>query len=249
MQSSAQNSRASEAAPIADGAARHPPSDQREGGAGTSEVATRLAARLCHDILSPVSGIVSALDLLEDKASSDLHEEAMELIASSARRLTAVLAFSRAAFGSGPESSDPREIEALVRGVVPTSRTSLEWTVSEALSPLAGRALLNLVQMAFAAVAGGGAVRAATRREEARINIEVDACGPNPRLAQEVRAGFLGDAFVEGLSGRWVQAWHLRALIVEAGGVIGADSGEGTVRFRAEIPCSPTRASEDQTRP
>ncbi|MGH7016963.1 MAG: histidine phosphotransferase family protein [Caulobacteraceae bacterium] len=173
----------------------------------------------------------------------------MELVASSARRLIAVLAFSRAAFGSGPETSDSREIEALVRGVVATGRTSLEWTVSEELPPLAGRALLNLVQMAFAAVAGGGAVRAATRREESWINIEVDARGPNPRLAQEVRAGIRGDAFVEGLSGRWVQAWHLRALIVEAGGSIAADSGEGSVTFRAEIPCSPTRASEVHTRP
>ena len=63
------------------------------------DLAARLAARLCHDFISPASAIVSGLDLIEDPEQQDMREEAMALIASSARKLAALLSFSRIAFG------------------------------------------------------------------------------------------------------------------------------------------------------
>ena len=45
------------------------------------DLAARLAARLCHDFISPVSAIVSGLDLIEDPEQQDMREEAMSLIA------------------------------------------------------------------------------------------------------------------------------------------------------------------------
>ena len=53
----------------------------------TAEVAAYLAARMCHDFISPASAIVSGLDLLDDPSAQDMKEEAMGLIAGSARKL------------------------------------------------------------------------------------------------------------------------------------------------------------------
>ena len=64
------------------------------------ELAARLAAKLCHDFVSPAGAIVSGLDLLDDPTAKDMRDEAMQLIASSARKLTDLLAFARVAFGS-----------------------------------------------------------------------------------------------------------------------------------------------------
>ena len=50
-------------------------------GVRPAELAAHLAARLCHDIISPASAIVSGLDLLEDPAAQDMREESMGLIA------------------------------------------------------------------------------------------------------------------------------------------------------------------------
>jgi len=50
----------------------------------TAEIAAYLAARMCHDFISPASAIVSGLDLLEDPSAQDMREDAMSLIAASA---------------------------------------------------------------------------------------------------------------------------------------------------------------------
>ena len=84
----------------------------------TAEVAAYLAARMCHDFISPASAIVSGLDLLEDPSAQDMREDTMNLIAGSARKLTDLLAFSRVAFGASAsaETFDPRELEKLAQG-------------------------------------------------------------------------------------------------------------------------------------
>ena len=64
----------------------------------TAEVAAYLAARMCHDFISPASAIASGLDLLEDPSAQDMREEAMALIAASARKLADQLSFCRVAF-------------------------------------------------------------------------------------------------------------------------------------------------------
>ena len=55
--------------------------------ARTAEVAAFLAARMCHDFISPVSAMVSGLDLLDDPSAQDMRDEALGLIGASARKL------------------------------------------------------------------------------------------------------------------------------------------------------------------
>ena len=63
------------------------PIDSEPGASGASpgaaQIAAYLAARMCHDFISPVSAIVSGLDLLEDPEAQDMREDAMGLIAAS----------------------------------------------------------------------------------------------------------------------------------------------------------------------
>ncbi|HEY9218341.1 MAG TPA: histidine phosphotransferase family protein, partial [Phenylobacterium sp.] len=125
----------------------------------TAQVAAYLAARMCHDFISPASAIVSGLDLLEDPSAQDMKEEAMGLIASSARKLADLLAFTRVAFGASAsaETFDARDLEKLARGIFEHMRADLDWAVSTpALNKPAARAVLNLAQMAGAALPTGG---------------------------------------------------------------------------------------------
>src|ERR1700753_356115 len=96
-----------------------------------AELAAYLAARMCHDFISPASAIVSGLDLLDDPSAQDMREEAMGLIGTSARKLTDLLQFSRVAFGASAsaETFDARELEKLARGVFGHMRAELEWLV------------------------------------------------------------------------------------------------------------------------
>ncbi len=223
------------------------PADAPEGAAGAisspaisaEDLAAKLAARLCHDFMSPASGIVSGLDLLEDPSAKDMRDDAMNLIESSARKLVDLLTFSRVAFGSyaSAEVFDARELEGLARGVFAHVRPELDWQVAEPQVPKsAARALLNLLQIAAGALATGGVARATVAQADGQYTVLVEAQHARVRMHPDVAAGLAGEALSEGLAGRWVQAYYLYALVTAAGGVVSATPGEEKISFQAVLP-------------
>lgn len=218
------------------------PAQGAEGSAAVEavELAARLAARLCHDFISPASAIVSGLDLIEDPEQQDMREEAMALIAASARKLAALLSFSRIAFGgsNASESFDVRELERLTRGVFDHVRAELEWQCeSPSLEKPASRILLNLAQMGATALPVGGKARlAAGRGPGGGDRLTLDAEGPRARLRPEAADGLSGRPLAEGLGGPWVQAYFLRAIVDQAGGKLEFHTEDEAVRIRVDLP-------------
>jgi len=205
----------------------------------TAEVAAYLAARMCHDFISPASAIVSGLDLLEDPSAQDMREDAMGLITSSARKLADLLAFTRVAFGASAsaETFDARELEKLAQGVFAHMRAELDWALdTPAVNKPAARTLLNLAQMAGAALPTGGVAHVRAVQQDASIAIAVEAKGPRARLRPEVLAGLRGEPLAEGLHGHWVQAYYVHLFLSDAGGRVFADVTEEQVTFAATIP-------------
>jgi histidine phosphotransferase ChpT len=205
----------------------------------TAELAAYLAARMCHDFISPASAIVSGLDLLEDPSAQDMKEEAMGLIESSARKLADLLAFTRVAFGASAsaETFDARDLEKLAQGVFRHMRAELEWTLeTPAVNKPCARTLLNLAQMAGAALPTGGTARVRAVQEGASIALAVDAVGPRARLRPEVLRGLQGQPLGEGLHGHWVQAYYVHLFVQDAGGRVFADVNEERIVFAATLP-------------
>ncbi|MBI1198790.1 MAG: histidine phosphotransferase [Phenylobacterium sp.] len=204
-----------------------------------AELAAFLAARMCHDFISPASAITSGLDLLEDPSTSDMHDEAMGLIAASAKKLADQLAFCRVAFGASAsaETFDVRDLEKLSRGVFDHMRADLDWAVeAPAVNKPTARALLNLVQMAGAALPTGGTAKVRAVQDGANMSIAIEAVGPRARLRAEVGEGLRGEPLGEGLHGHWVQAYYAWLLIGDAGGRVFAEAEPERVVFAATLP-------------
>jgi len=202
-----------------------------------SELAARLAARLCHDFANPAGGIQSGLEFLDDPASPIPPEDAMTLVRESARALSCQLAFARVAFGAGEEAFAAGTLEGLARPLYETIRPSLAWLVEAPELPGApARILMNLVQMAGAALATGGEVRASADRAGGGWRVSVDAVGSRAKLHPEVQAGLEGRARSEGLAGRWVQGAFVHAMTVSAGGSVWVTADVDAVRFTATLP-------------
>lgn len=204
-----------------------------------AELAAFLAARMCHDFISPASAIVSGLDLLEDPTAQDMREDAMSLIGTSARKLADLLAFTRVAFGASAaaETFDARELEKLAQGVFGHMRADLDWRVeTPGVSKPVARALLNLAQMAGAALPTGGTASVRTIEEGASTNISIEAAGPRARLRPEVLSGLRGEGPGEGLHGHWVQARYVHLFVTDAGGRLLADVADEKVTLAATIP-------------
>ncbi|MES2034283.1 MAG: histidine phosphotransferase family protein [Pseudomonadota bacterium] len=204
-----------------------------------AELAAQIAARLCHDFISPASAVVSGLDLLEDPTAQDMREDAMNLITQSARKLADMLQFCRVAFGasSTAETFDARELEKLARGVFAHVRPELDWKVEPAgVNKPAARILMNLAQIAAGALPMGG--MATIRAVEAgdRLAISVEAVGPRARLKPEVLRGLEGKGRGDAVGGAWVQAYYLSLIARQSGGLIAAESGEDRVTLAAFAP-------------
>ena len=60
-----------------------------------AELATWVAAKLCHDFVSPAGAINSGLDLLSDPSAADMRDDALGLITQSATKLLSLIYFCR----------------------------------------------------------------------------------------------------------------------------------------------------------
>ena len=218
------------------------PTDQsaHEGAVPPVDLAARLAARLCHDFISPASAIVSGLDLIDDPEQQDMREEAMALIASSARKLAALLSFSRIAFGgsAASESFDVRELERLTRDLFQHVRAELDWASEpDALDKPAARIVLNLAQLgAVALPVGGTAVVRVAHAGGGALQLSLDAKGPRARLRPEAVDGLEGRPFGEGLGGQWVQTYFLRSIVDQASGSMQLEVVEDAVKVCVQLP-------------
>jgi histidine phosphotransferase ChpT len=203
------------------------------------DFAAMLAARLCHDFISPASAIVSGLDLLEDPSAQDMREDAMSLIASSARKLADMLQFTRVAFGASAsaENFDSRELEKLAQGVFDHVRPTMVWAIEPSvINKPSTRALLNIAQLAASALPAGGVATLRGVAAEGRFLITADSVGPRARLRPEVLAGLKGEPLVEGLGGPWVQAAYLHALVRAAGGQVAVEVAEDRISLACWVP-------------
>ena len=204
-----------------------------------AELAAYLAARMCHDFISPASAIVSGLDLLEDPTAQDMRGDAMDLIGASARKLSDLLLFTRVAFGASAsaENFDARELEKLAQGIFAHMRADLDWQVeTPSVNKPAARALLNLSQIAGAALPTGGTARVRAIQEGDKIAISIEATGPRARLRPEVLGGLRGEGPGDGLHGHWVQARYVHLFVTDAGGQLVAEVAEDKVTLAATIP-------------
>jgi histidine phosphotransferase ChpT len=213
--------------------------DPHDPGVSPADLAARLASKLCHDFISPASAIISGLDLLDDPSAKDMRDDAMELIAASARKLIDQLAFARIAFGSasGATMFDVAELERLTRAVYAHVRAKLEWGVTAPSLPKApAQTLVNLAQLAAGALPLGGVARLEVTQDGEGYLVAALAKGPKARLHAEVRGGLVGEPLGDGLAGRWVQAYYVHVIAAAAGGRLEAEAADEVVILRARIP-------------
>ena len=204
-----------------------------------AELAAQLAARICHDLINPAGALVSGLDLLEDPSAQDMREDAMSLIAASARKLTAQLSFARVAFGASASAQTfaSEDLRKLAQAVFEDLRPKLDWAVTApSVNKAAARAVLNLAQMGGTALPTGGTARISGAESGGELILALEADGARARLRPEVAAGLRGERSSEGGPGYWVQAYYLHALLKAAGGRVDFAAAEGKVVVRVRVP-------------
>jgi len=203
-----------------------------------SALASLLCARLCHDLVGPVSAIGAALDVLEDDDAEDMREDAMALLRESANGAWARLEFTRLAFGAGgsaPGQIEAGELERVVSAMFEKAKSDIIWAGGgETLEKASARVLLNLVLLAVEALPRGGTITIEIMPDGSELRLVCE--GARARLTPAAVAALEGRAAEEGFDARSIQPYFAGLLARRAGGSTRAVVDEERVEIYALIP-------------
>ncbi|MFT4074445.1 MAG: histidine phosphotransferase family protein [Asticcacaulis sp.] len=188
------------------------------------DLATQLVGKLCHDFISPAGAIMSGLDLLEDPSAQDMKQEALNLIAASAKKMVTLVHFARVAFGaaSSSEAFSGAQLEKILGDVFSTMRAELVFAIpgDTLFQKPAARALLNLGLLAGNSLPTGGKATLTVESTDDGLTLTADAAGPRARLKAEAVEGLKGLPLGDGLNGQWIQPHWLWSTVQEARGTL-----------------------------
>ena len=91
-------------------------------------IASILASRICHDLVSPVGAVENGIDLIREIGAGDTRDE-LAMVSESARRASSLLQFFRIAFGAADEGAmlSRAALKAQADTLIAASRVVLEW--------------------------------------------------------------------------------------------------------------------------
>lgn len=195
-----------------------------------------LCARVCHDMVSPLSAINSGLELLSESASSD-NTEILDLLTHSARAATRRLVMMRTAFGSGAGGSCLNDLADLAAQGVDPEKFTLIWSLPPqclAAHPDLhnwARLSINLLMLAVESAPYGGTIgiiAAPGNKFQMTLNLE----GPTVVVHEEVRQTLQEPLQGMPESPRVAQAFWTRTILGALGRGIQIDvSGKTQLRF------------------
>jgi len=199
-----------------------------------------MCARICHDLLSPVSALGTAIEVLNDDENPDMHEEAIALIKRSAGQTSGKLQFLRLAFGAGGSVSGRIGVDflkTLVEGQYGGGKHEFNWTVkADDIDKFHGRILLNAVMIAVTSIPRGGEVTVKVEDKSGATILTLDAKGPKARISDMLTTTLSGRMPADGFDGRSIQPFFTAMLIREVKGKIETLLTGETARFVIFIP-------------
>jgi len=202
-----------------------------------SRLAAFIASRICHDLVSPVASVNSALELLQDPGDAEMKAEAQKLLENGAEAAAARIQLLRYAFGSAGLSNtgaDRHEVKQIVEGFMKSYKPSVDWDIqSEQFSYGHARILMNLVIMATAAVPRGGVVALKVHDVGNTITVTASGRGPRAKLSDFTRSAIDGGTPEEGWSARTIQPLFAKMVIDDLGGKLAAVEAEENITFIA----------------
>jgi histidine phosphotransferase ChpT len=188
-------------------------------------IAEALAARLCHELVSPVGAIANGVEILAEDAG--FAADAATLIGQSAAQASRRLQFYRLAYGAlaevGADAARQATLELFAEG-----RCRCEWLPASPVPDPLAKVMMNLLLLAAATLPRGGVVMPIARDGSLAVTAE----GAGARLDDDLPELLAQTAPPEVIGPKTVQAAFTAALAEAAGFTIRtAVDGVDRVRF------------------
>ncbi len=205
------------------------------------DLASLLASRLCHDMLSPVGALTNGLELLADEKDPEMRKRCFELLEQSARISADKLKFFRLAFGAAGgfgESVAVDEARVLVDALASNNaRVTINWALgTPSLPKPAIKVLLNFALLGIEALVRGGTLDIGAESRDGASEIVVRAAGPRIAFDQEIGKALEGELGQGGLTSRNAPAFMLHQIATRQGGGLQFVLSEDALVLGAVLP-------------
>lgn len=166
-----------------------------------------ISSRICHDMVSPISSVASALELLDDESMEpEMRAMAEDLLRDGAKKLQTYILFLRYAFGSMGMSDSVADIHAardIINNYADLHHPSVEWDLETAqFSYFHTRLLMQMVHIGISSLPRGGVVTIRIKDHEGKPSIVIEAKGARAMLRPETEAAIEGSVPEGGWNGR-----------------------------------------------
>jgi hypothetical protein len=205
-----------------------------------SQLAAWLAARIYHDLVSPLTGLINGAALaFDDDMGGVMRGEGEKLLKESLVGMEAKIQYMRFALGTQTQSdawADVGAAKSLFEKLFSIQKASLSWQVSTAY--LTNRQMCILMNMALICldpVARSGSVIVSAREDEADIVLSVEAMGSPGEFKPEVHAVLAGREPERGW-GSAAQVLFAQTIARDAGMTLDARVLEGGAALDARGP-------------
>ena len=196
-----------------------------------------IASRICHDLVSPISSVTNALDLMDEPGDHEMKAQAESLLHEGAENAAARIQFLRYAFGSiglNSGAADIHEAKKITEAFVRSHKPSVEWDIqADHLSFSHVRLMMNLVMMATDTLPRGGVVNVRVRSEAGGLTMVLTCKGDRAKLKDDAATAIAGGEPVDGWRAENIQPYFALMLCDELGGELKVSPGEGQVIFMA----------------
>jgi len=205
-----------------------------------TDLASLISSRICHDLISPIGALNTAIEVLDDTESKEMHEDALKLIKLAASEASAKLSYLRIALGTNSTSKGVMNLDKLkliTENMFNTEKFSFNWDVSEIkLEKSIARILLNILMLAIQSIPRGGEVTIKIEEKSDKLKLVTSANGIKSRLDKQTEDAFKGILPSEEIDGRVIQSFFTGILIDDLNGRIEAFKTDGNVIFNVTIP-------------
>ncbi|MEO9969951.1 MAG: histidine phosphotransferase family protein [Hyphomonadaceae bacterium] len=188
-----------------------------------------IASRICHDMVSPVSSVASALEMLDDDTlDEEMRGPSEDLLRDGAKKLQAYIMFLRYAFGymgMSDSVADIHEAKKITEDYVSLHRPSIEWDIkTEHFTYHHVRLMMHMVLYGMTCLPRGGVISVEVRDHHGLPSLVVNAKSDRPKLKPEILAAIAGEVPEEGWNSRNVNVLLAVQVAEELGTTISANA-------------------------
>ena len=197
-----------------------------------------IASRICHDLVSPVSSVTTALDFIDDPGGGEMKDQAETLLKNGATHASHRLQFLRYAFGSiglSDGAADIHEAKKITEDFVATHKPSIEWDIdTDHIGFGHARLMMNMVLVGIDCLPRGGVITLRMKSEPGGLTITATCKGDRARLREETEVALRGEQPENGWSAQNVQPLFTRMMADEFSGELTAKASDEMVIIMAQ---------------